>query len=327
MKILVVSGFLGAGKTTFIKMLSERTGRDFCIFENEYAQADIDRTLLNESGNLNIWELTENCICCSGKQNFASSVLTIANTVDPEFLIVEPTGAAKLSSILQNLKTIQYERISMLPPIVIIDGNSLLNARHDYQDIFEDQIINAGNVIVSKMENADDNELKRLDETIRELNPRAQRLLSHYSKQNTDWWEGLLVGNMDRNRIIRQSEGPGSVYLENMTLTGISMENPVQLISFLEMVTFGVFGRICRSKGYLPCGSEWLRFDIADRIYSVTGTDVQEKSSAVFIGNNIFRSGIREILNPDLNYPGKSYRNKQLNIRLPKKYGISDPSS
>ena len=320
MKILVVSGFLGAGKTRFIKTLSERTGRDFCIFENEYAQAGIDRTVLNETGRLNIWELTENCICCSGKQDFASSVLTIANTIDPEYLIVEPTGVAKLSSIMQNLKKIQYERISILPPIVIIDGNSLMRRHHDHRDIFNDQIINAGSVILSKTESADDDELRYAEENIRKLNPYAELMLSHYSKQDDEWWEGLLMKNPDGSSIIEQTGVQESDPVENITLTGVSLDNPVQLISFLEMITIGVFGGICRAKGYLPCGRDWLRFDTADRLYSITGIDVQEESRAVFIGDNIFRSGIREILNPEMKYITKSDIKKKMGLRLPDRY-------
>ena len=134
MRILVVSGFLGAGKTTFIKELARRTREDFSVMENEYGQVGIDGQLLAEkempesgeedAGKLNIWELTEGCICCSMKSDFASSILTIANTIDPEYLIVEPTGVGMLSNVMNNIRLIQYERISLLSPITILDGNS-----------------------------------------------------------------------------------------------------------------------------------------------------------------------------------------------------------
>ena len=109
MKILIVTGFLGAGKTTFIRRLSRNIGKRFVILENEYGAAGIDGARLGkdvaEEGN--IWEMTEQCICCSGKKDFASSVLTIANAVDPEYLIVEPTGVGRLSKIIENLKQIE----------------------------------------------------------------------------------------------------------------------------------------------------------------------------------------------------------------------------
>jgi len=82
MDILIVSGFLGAGKTTFIKALSKKTGKEFAILENEYSDLGVDGERLQDS-TINIWELTEGCICCSTKQDFAQSVLTIANTISP----------------------------------------------------------------------------------------------------------------------------------------------------------------------------------------------------------------------------------------------------
>ena len=116
MKILIVSGFLGAGKTTFIKALARCTGKKFAVLENEYGAAGIDGDRLNQSmknGEVNLWEMTDGCICCSAKGDFATSVLTIANAVDPEYLVVEPTGVGMLGHIVENLQQIEYERISL----------------------------------------------------------------------------------------------------------------------------------------------------------------------------------------------------------------------
>ena len=78
MKILIISGLLGAGKTTFIKELVKRRECNFVVLENEYGDQDIDGDLLRDETE--IWELTEGCICCSMRSDFASSILTIANT-------------------------------------------------------------------------------------------------------------------------------------------------------------------------------------------------------------------------------------------------------
>ena len=124
MKILIVSGFLGAGKTTFIKRLARNVDQRFAILENEYGAAGIDGARLgqNRQGTQkNVWEMTEQCICCIGKKDFAASVLTIANVVDPEYLIVEPTGVGSLARIIENLRQIEYERIQLLSPVTIVD--------------------------------------------------------------------------------------------------------------------------------------------------------------------------------------------------------------
>ena len=95
MKILLVSGFLGAGKTTFIEEMTRKVKKDFVVLENEYGEVGIDGDLLKKDYD-KVWEMTEGCICCSMKSDFANSVMTIANSMDPEILIVEPTGVGKI---------------------------------------------------------------------------------------------------------------------------------------------------------------------------------------------------------------------------------------
>lgn len=135
MKILIVSGFLGAGKTTFIKRLARNVDQRFAILENEYGAAGIDGARLgqNRQGTQkNVWEMTEQCICCIGKKDFAASVLTIANVVDPEYLIVEPTGVGSLARIIENLRQIEYERIQLLSPVTIVDVYSYRRYMAEY---------------------------------------------------------------------------------------------------------------------------------------------------------------------------------------------------
>lgn len=176
MKILVISGFLGAGKTTFIKELAKRTKQDFAVMENEYGAVGVDGGLLSgtqdDSGApLNIWELTEGCICCTRKSDFATSVLTIANTIDPEYLVVEPTGVGMLSKIMENIRMIQYERIFLLSPITILDGEHFEQSLEKFPDICRDQIQTAGTILISKREQADEEERRQMEARIRAINP------------------------------------------------------------------------------------------------------------------------------------------------------------
>ena len=113
MKILIISGFLGAGKTTFIKEMSRKIQRDFVVMENEYGETNMDSAFLKGQEILNIWELTEGCICCSTKSDFASSILTIATTLDPEYLIVEPTGVGVLSNVIRNIQPVSYTHLDV----------------------------------------------------------------------------------------------------------------------------------------------------------------------------------------------------------------------
>ena len=298
MKVLVISGFLGAGKTTFIKALAEHTHRDFAVMENEYGDVNIDSQVLQEgSEKLNIWELTEGCICCSMKSDFATSVLTIAYTVDPEYLIVEPTGVGMLSKVLENLSGIQYEKIRLLSPVTLVDGHSFDRYLKEYPEIYLDQLKSAGTILITKMESASPEEVSSLRDRISSLAPQAEILNDHYSLQEDSWFEGLLQRSLTGEIL------PGSdltADLQNLGLTDVSLPSPDALLLLLNGVVSGVFGNICRSKGYLKAGESWLRFDTADRNYSVTGCAPMEDSRAVFIGQDLKRSFLREILQQEI---------------------------
>ena len=169
MKVLIISGFLGAGKTTFIKEMIEKTKKQFAIMENEYGEVGIDGKLLedvNTDKKINIYELTEGCICCSIKADFSNSVLTIANAINPQYLIVEPTGVGKLSAIIDNIKKITYEKIQLLKPITIVDVNNIQNNIKKYPDIYINQIENSSNIILSKCEGKQQEELEQIKQEL-----------------------------------------------------------------------------------------------------------------------------------------------------------------
>ena len=300
MKILVVSGFLGAGKTTFIQELVRRTGRDFAIYENEYGQADIDARRLRQDSDLKVWESTENCICCSGKQDFATSVLTISNTIDPEYLIVEPTGVAKLQSILDNVNQVAWERISLLAPVTVVDAVSWQNQRTDFPDIFDNQLSAAASVVVSKLAPGSEDAAEPIKQLAAEMNPQAEVIAeSSYADIPDEWWNGLLTRALDgsvlKDPASEKDEGPA---LETMALTHAELPSPTHLIWLLDAASAGVLGKLARAKGTLPCGNQWVKFDLVERAWAITGDEPQEESRSVFIGRDLLRHGLREVFVP-----------------------------
>lgn len=303
MKILIVSGFLGAGKTTLIKEIANKTKRDFVILENEYGDVDIDSNMLKDEG-MNIWELTEGCVCCSMKQDFATSILTIANTLDPEYLIVEPTGVAKLGNIIKNIKQIEYERIILLKPITIIDGNAFDSFISSYDNIYIDQLTNTSKIIISKTESKDKEENEELIKKIENLLIKnnvsiseIEILKEHYTKKNKDWWEKILKSFLDEKYSVKESEQPEEMP-DSVSMKGCELENENLFIILLEDAIRGKFGDIVRAKGFIKCGKSYLRFDIAGERYAITGANENNKLEMVFIGKNINRKLLRETFQP-----------------------------
>ena len=293
MKVFVISGFLGAGKTTFIQALSERTAQKFVVMENEYGGAGIDGAVLQKD-RLKIWELTEGCICCSLKSDFASSILTIVNTLDPEYLIVEPTGVGLLSAVLQNIGKIEYERIRLLEPLTVVDIHSVEDYLREFGEIYADQIKNAPRIVLSKTEQSSSAERERITAILRELNPHAEILSTPYQNQPDTWWQELLQKPLNKNYAINAPAAEHSLNLETVSLNGIRIESVQALLELLVALLRGYFGAVYRVKGFAPIGTQWTKFDIADRLYTITVCEPMQQAQAVIIGQNLDRKRLKE---------------------------------
>ena len=301
MKILIVSGFLGAGKTTFIKALAKHTGKEFAILENEYGAAGIDKDRLETelaSGTVNIWEMTEGCICCSAKGDFALSVLSIANAVDPEYLVIEPTGVGKLGNIVENLKQIEYDRITLLAPVTVVDIHSYRRYLQEYPELYQDQIAEAGTILVSKTEQASAEEKQQIFSALRAINPTAEIVTDHYFLLPPDQWLHLLEKGRDgslHHSPSSEASADSEQLPDSFTLKHVHMRSPESLFLFLEDLIRGHFGNIFRAKGQLPAGNTWLQFDVADSRYCVISCEPAADSEVVFIGTDIHRQPIRRL--------------------------------
>ena len=204
MDILVISGFLGAGKTTFIKEIIKKTNRDYCILENEYGTINIDSSTLKEEDNsLKIYDLTEGCICCSSKGEFASSMLTISNTLDPDYLIIEPTGVGYLSPILNNLNEVKYDRIRILEAITIVDALFILDNLNvkELDPCLLDQIENASIIVVSKNENLSLEEKEKIKNKLQNFNQKAKIIVDkHYKELDSNFYQDIFLHLLEGNK-------------------------------------------------------------------------------------------------------------------------------
>ncbi len=295
MKVLVVSGFLGAGKTTFIQEMISRSHERLVVLENEYGSTDIDQRIIRTSDAASVWDLTEGCICCTKSADLAASVITIENTVRPDFLIVEPSGVAALSNVIANLKKIEYERITILRPITIVDAENFMLNLKQYPDIFPDQIKSSCTVAISKPDHPDPSLLNTVTRKIATLNPKADILHGHYREADDNWWKSLFTVPCTGTQ---NNAGLGnSLDLETYTVNGCCIQSPVHLLMILEQAVRGAFGFIVRAKGILPAGKEWLRFDIVNGRISIEGYDnstLKSGAECVWIGRGIDRLKIAE---------------------------------
>ena len=295
MKVLVVSGFLGAGKTTFIKELIRKSGTLPVILENEYGDNSIDKRDLEKVGELEILEFMEGCVCCTKKDTFLNSILAISAALDPEYLIVEPTGVGKLGNVLENIQSVTYERIRLLPPVVVLCPQTFLQNMQDYPEIYRNQVENAGVIVFSKSKNTDPAVLSQMEAQIRQVNPDATVITEHYSKKDTAWFRGLLDAEEEAGQAVLSADDETPP--DEISLRGLSFPAPGALISFLENILRGSFGTVVRAKGLAEVGDELLRFDVADSMYSIIAEeDENAPLQCVVIGRDLRAADLYDYL-------------------------------
>lgn len=281
MKILLISGFLGAGKTTFIKAMAKATGREFVIVENEFADQDVDSEILNldeATSQMEVWEMAEGCICCSINLDFSFSVLTIANTLQPDYLIVEPSGVAQPTRIIDSLEKIEYEKISLLAPVTIIDADNYLSQRQEFKNYFEDQLISAGTLVLSKSENIDEATFKEISQYL-EIPEDVKFPLQHYSKWSEEEWLALLntdftgedIKKIGERFTAREIERKADLELTSMTLDNPEFTNVGNLYEFMNLILNGKFGQIVRAKGFTTINEETIHVELVQNKFSITG--------------------------------------------------------
>ena len=296
MKVLIISGFLGAGKTTFIKAMSDILNRDFVILENEYASLNVDEDILKEESELSVWELTEKCICCTGKTDFALNILTIANSIAPEYLIVEPTGVGYLSNVINNISQIEYEQIEILAPITIIDPNKFFEHMREYQELLTDQIKCADTIILSKCDKSVDIDVEAVVSKVKAINADANIVSKHYSSLPHASWEEFLLrkrdGSIEIPKIQEETE------FESISVPNAELPSIGDIVFFLEDLIRKRYGNIIRAKGTMGVSDALIRFDVSDGNYAISQANPESKRGCVFIGDDIKAGDLRIKLLP-----------------------------
>ena len=174
-KIDIISGFLGAGKTTLIKkLLSEAfTGEQVVLIENEFGEIGIDGGFLKESG-IEIREMNSGCICCSLVGDFGKSLREVVDTYHPDRILIEPSGVGKLSDVIKAVQDVQSEIDAQLNSFTtVVDVTKCRIYRKNFGEFFSNQIEYAGAVILSRTDKAKPEKVEEAVSLLRELNDKA----------------------------------------------------------------------------------------------------------------------------------------------------------
>ena len=174
-KVDIISGFLGAGKTTLIsKLLKEAlNGEQVVLIENEFGEIGIDGGFLKDSG-VEIREMNSGCICCSLVGDFGTSLKEVVDKYHPDRIIIEPSGVGKLSDVIKAVKDLHIENeIKLNSASTVADASKCKVYMKNFGEFFNNQIEHAGTIILSRTQNISEEKLNKANELIRQLNPNA----------------------------------------------------------------------------------------------------------------------------------------------------------
>ena len=173
-KIDIISGFLGAGKTTLIKkLLSEAlVGEKVVLIENEFGEIGIDGGFLKDSG-VEITEMNSGCICCSLVGDFEKSLGEVLDKFAPDRIIIEPSGVGKLSDIIAAVEKLHRDDIKLNSFSTVVDAKKCKMYLKNFGEFFCNQVENARAVILSRSQDASEEKLAETVALLRELNPEA----------------------------------------------------------------------------------------------------------------------------------------------------------
>jgi G3E family GTPase len=254
LKTLLVGGFLGAGKTTFVLDQVARSGRRTAVLVNDFGELGVDGELIRVRGGIEVVELPGGCICCTQKVGLVESVRRVAAELAPELLIIEPSGVAETSELLQTLSDPSLDGVISLEAVVtVLDAVSFLEFSEPdaFGLFFLDQVQGADLILINKADLVPQETLELIDERVRRLNPAALPLTTSFCRT-----EAALPHLPPRPRATSGELFHG-LGIQSFSLVPGSLSDK-RLAAFLDQVESGTFGRILRGKGFVEVQNRGL---------------------------------------------------------------------
>ena len=321
-KIDIISGFLGAGKTTFIKKMLEESFKDeqVVLIENEFGEVGIDGGFLKDAG-IEITEMNSGCICCSLVGDFATNLHEVINKYHPDRILIEPSGVGKLSDVMKSVIDIEKEEDVKLDALItVVNAVKASKQMKAFGEFFNNQIEYATTVILSRSQNATPEQLEFCVKQIQNLNAKAAII-------TTDW------NSISGKKILEVMEGQDNLEMkvmaeakhehhhdhdhgENCTcgchehdhhhhhhaddvFTSWGKETPHKFVrEDIENILkkFVDDDNILRAKGMVEgVDGQWIYFDMVPGEYEIRDGEPDYTGRLVVIGTNISEHELEEI--------------------------------
>ena len=314
MKIDIISGFLGSGKTTFIKRLltTKLSEEKVVLIENEFGEVNVDSDFLAES-KIDIAELSQGCICCSLVGDFAKSLNEVIETYNPDRILIEPSGVGKLSDVITAIKDAGLSQY-LNTYICLVDAMKAKVYAKNFGEFFKDQISAAKTVILSRTDVASEKKIEDSYSVVRSINEECNIIVTPIKDLSNDdllfAYEGNKVDMLEE--INKEAEhhhhdheecgcGHHHHHHAEEVFTSIGLE-VVKVYEFeyinsiLNKLTYtNEYGQIIRGKGVINTNLGWKQFNITPEELEVIDSKPAIVGKVCVIGTELHEDLIKSL--------------------------------
>lgn len=297
--INVISGFLGAGKTTFLKKILPYIDGQIAIIENEFGDAGLDGILISSENCIPVREIYSGCICCSLAKDLKNTVCELVSEYKPNHIFIEPSGVASLSDIIKFFNSLSLNEnfsLNLNYIITIVDALSYEDSLESFGSFYMDQITNAKALFLSHLDTLNPIKIENILSELKLHNPNAFIFADNWLEMDDDHLiESLyLLEDVDSNTLKNFNENKKSVQFEASDIfESYSIKNPKsfmeseldQISDFLKNTSNGT---ILRSKGIIKLNNNKLvHFNFTPKSFKWEFTDINTTPKIVIIGSKL----------------------------------------
>lgn len=289
MKVKIVCGFLGSGKTTLLRNILEDSSKNTVVLINELGDIAIDGDVVSGEGNLEVIELPSGCICCVLRADLITTVEQIFKEIKPERLIIEPSGIAAPSGILETLQESRvYDFLEIEAVVGIIDAATFLE---DYEsgghgNFFLDQISNSDILLINKCDLAGGDVVEKIEGIAKDLNKSAPVFKTVFCSSPVP--EGKSSGEI--------TAFDSSIHLDSFSIQTDDAFDEEKVVDFFRGLSSSSYGSIRRAKGIFETALGRINLDYVPKNVEIKKIKKGKASKFVAIGRDLDKSLIKEHL-------------------------------
>ena len=302
-RIDIISGFLGAGKTTLIKKLlgDALKGQQVVLIENEFGEIGIDGGFLKDAG-IEIREMNSGCICCSLVGDFGAALKDVITKYHPDRIIIEPSGVGKLSDVIKAVDGVEKEAgVALNSATTVVDVMKCKMYLRNFGEFFENQVKSAGTIILSRTDKADTEKVEAAVKMLRELNPEAHIITTPVEvlggKKVLDTMEGAIINLAQVDEEEHHHHHHADEVFTSWGQETVKTFTKEQIEGILKKLSEDTaYGMVLRAKGMVAgADGQWIYFDMVPEEYEVRDGAPEFTGRICVIGSKLAEDKLAEL--------------------------------